>query len=124
MPSYSVAATVFRATTKDRKEFRKLGMTSGDATKEFAATFDLTTLPLPTFPLVIPTPNITQITFLVIQATGGTATVRIAKSSFPFQTIDIDVKGTVLLSGVSLQSVLMLGSPTNGVYVEIWGMGK
>lgn len=121
--TYSVSATLTRATQFDRNVFRTMGLTSGSATKEFSATADLTTIPLPTFPILVNTPDVTQINFLVIQVTGGTATVRLTQSNNLYNNIDLNLSGTTIMSGIELTQVTIIGTPTGSAYVELFGMG-
>ena len=123
MITYSVTATVTRATQFDRNEFRKIGLTSGDASKEFSASVDLSVSPLPTFPILIATPNISTIKFLVIQVSGGEALIRLTHSSQVYNNIDLPVSGTVILSGIELSQVCVLGTPSGLCFIEAFGMG-
>lgn len=122
--TYSVSATITRATQFGRNIVRPIGMTSGDATKEFGDSVDLTTSPLPTFPILVLTPNITEINFLFIQVTGGTATIRLSQSNQFYNNIDLNISGTAVLSGLNLQQIVVIGTPTGSCYIEIFGMGK
>jgi len=124
MVTYSVTATVTRATQFGRTEFRKVGMTSGDAEKEFSASVDLTVDPLPTFPILVLTPNIEEINFLCIQVTGGEATIRLSQSNQYYNNIDLKISGTALLSGISLQQITVMGTSTGTCYIEVFGMGN
>jgi hypothetical protein len=124
MVTYAVTATVTRSTQFGRNEFRKIGMTSGGAEKEFSAGVDLTVDPLPTFPILVLTPNITEINFLCIQVTGGEATIRLSQSNQFYNNIDLKISGTALLSGISLQQITVMGTPTGTCYIEIFGMGN
>lgn len=124
MVTYSVTATVTRSTQFGRNEFRRIGMTSGDAEKEFAAAVDLTVTPLPTFPILVLTPNIEEINFLCIQVTGGNeAIIRLSQSNQYYNNIDLKVSGTVIMSGVSLQQVTVMGC-SDSCYIEVFGMGN
>ena len=122
--TYSMSATITRATQFDRNVFRTIGLTSGDATKEFSATADLTTIPLPTFPILLNTPDVTTIKFLVIQVTGGTATIRLTQSNNLYNNIDLRLSGTTIMSGIEITQVTILGTPTGEGYIEIFGMGN
>lgn len=125
MITYSVTATVNRSTQFGRTEFRKIGMTSGsEASKEFSQSIDLTVTPLPTFPLLINTVNITSIKFLGIQVTGGTALIRLTQSEQVYNNIDLPISGTLLLSGCDLSQVVVLGTPSGQCFIEIFGMGE
>ena len=121
--TYSVSATVTRATQFDRSEYRKFGLTSGTATKEFSATVDLTVVPLPQFPILINTPNVTSIQFVVIQVTGGTALVRLTQSNDLYNNIDLNLSGTAILSGITLSQITVLNTPTGSCYIEVFGVG-
>lgn len=120
---YSVSASINRATEFGKTLFRQIGMNSGSATKEFAQTIDLRVTPLPLFPILIVTSDITSVKFLYIQVTGGTATIRLTKNASIYNNIDLDVAGTLLLSGVSLSQITILGTPTESCYIEICGSG-
>lgn len=120
----SVSATITRATQFDRNVLRTLGMNSGDASKEFAGVADLTTIPLPTFPILINTPDITKIKFLVIVVTGGTATIRLTQSNDMYNNIDLQLSGTTIMSGIELSRVTVMGTQTGYAYVELFGMGQ
>jgi hypothetical protein len=122
--TYSVSATLTRATQFDRNVFRTMGLTSGSATKEFSATADLTTIPLPTFPILVNTPDVTQINFLVIQVTGGTAKIRLTQANQTYNNIDLNLSGTTIMSGIELTQVTILGTPTGQCYIECFGMGN
>lgn len=124
MVTYAVTATVTRSTQFGRNEARKIGMTSGDANKEFAATVDLTVNPLPTFPILVLTPNITEINFVCIQVTGGEATIRLSQSNQYYNNIDLNISGTALLSGINLQQITVMGTSTGYAYIEVFGMGN
>ena len=121
--TYSVSATITRATQFDRNVLRTLGMNSGDATKEFAGVADLTTIPLPSFPILINTPDVTKINFLVIVVTGGTATIRLTQSNNLYNNIDLQLSGTTIMSGIELSRVTVMGTSTGYCYVEVFGMG-
>jgi hypothetical protein len=121
--TYSATATIFRSTLFGRNAFRQLAFTSKEATKEFAATVDLTTTPLPTFPILIAAPDITSIQFVGIQVTGGTALIRLTHSNTLYNNIDIPMSGTVIMSGVDLKQITVLGTPSGSAYVEVFGMG-
>ena len=124
MVTYSVTATVTRSTQFGRAEFRKVGMNSGEANKEFAAAVDLTVNPLPTFPILINTPNISRVKFLGIQVTGGTALVRLSQSEQVYNNIDLPISGTLLLSGCDLSQIVVLGTPSGQCFIEFFGMGE
>lgn len=124
MITYSVKATVTRASRYNRTEFRTIGMNSGEAEKEFSASVDLTTTPLPTFPILINTPNISRIKFLGIQVTGGTALIRLSQSEQIYNNIDLPLEGTLLLSGCDLSQVVILGTPSGQCFIEVFGMGE
>lgn len=122
--TYSVSATITRATQFDRNVFRTIGLTSGDARKEFSATVDLTTDPLPQFPILVNTPDVTKIRFVVIQVTGGTALVRLTQSNNLYNNIDLSLSGTTIMSGVELTQITILNTPTGSCFIEIFGMGN
>jgi hypothetical protein len=122
--TYSVTATITRATQFGRNVARTIGMTSGEANKEFAAAVDLTVDPLPTFPILVLTPNIDQINFLCIQVTGGEAKIRLSQSNEFYNNIDLLISGTAILSGISLQQIIVLGTPSGSCYIEVFGMGQ
>jgi hypothetical protein len=124
MITYSVSATVTRATAFNRTEFRKMGMSSGEASREFSASVDLTVTPLPTFPILINTADITHIRFLGIQVTGGTALIRLSQSEQVYNNIDLPIEGSMLLSGCDLSQVVVLGTPSGQCFIEFFGMGN
>ena len=122
--TYSLSGTITRATQFDRKDFRRIAMTSGmTATKEFSASFDLTVPELPLFPLLVVTPDISSIKFLCVQVTGGIATIRLQHDSQQFNNIDLPVSGTLVMSGIDLKQVYVLGTPSGSCYIEVFGMG-
>lgn len=122
--TYSAAATVFRSTIFGRNAIRQLAFTSKDATKEFAAAVDLTTTPLPTFPILIAAPDITSIQFLGIQVTGGTALIRLTHNDVLYNNLDLPLSGTVIMSGIDLKQITVLGTPSGAAYIEFFGMGS
>ncbi len=123
--TYSMSATILRATQFDRNVLRTIGLTSGPtASKEFAGTVDLTVLPLPTFPILINTPNVTQINFLVIEVTGGTAVIRLTQSNNLYNNIDLNLSGTTIMSGIELTQITVLGTPTGSCFIEVFGLGS
>lgn len=120
MITYTATGQLVRATKFDRTTFRKFALTSGtSADKEFSSSVDLTKLPYPTFPLLILTPGIDTVKFLFIQVTGGTAVIRLTQkqTNSVANYIDLDVSGTVLMSGISLGQIAVIGTKVNGLLV-------
>ena len=122
--TYSVQATVFRSTNFDRETFRKLGLTSERAEDEFASSVDLSKIPLPTFPILIPTAAATTINFVGIVVTGGMVTIRLTTGNLNFNNIDLPLQGTLLMSGVELSQIVILGVVSGKPYVEVFGSGS
>lgn len=123
--TYSVTGTVYRSTNFDRAEFRKFGMTSHPGEDEFSSSMDLSVIPdPPIFPILIPTAAVTTINFLGISVTGGKVTVRLSKDAEVFNNIDLPVQGTLLLSGVELNQVLIIDVVSGKPFVEVWGSGS
>lgn len=121
---YNVTANVTRSTAFGRDVFRgPIGLTSGTATKEFGQTIDLTKNPLPLFPILVVSSNITSVQFLMIQVTGGgIAKIRLTKDAPIYNTLDLDISGTLIMSGVNIQQITVLGVDTNCL-IECVGMG-
>lgn len=84
----SVQGTVYRSNVFDKYVLRKFGCSSGEANKEFAASIDLVSSPLPTFPYAISTQDVKKISFLFVQAIGGAATIRLVKDGYYTAPLD------------------------------------
>jgi hypothetical protein len=122
--AYSVSATITRATQFGRNVFRQLGLSSGfTATKEFSATVDLRDLEGKTFPIAVVSSDITEINYLTIIVTGGTANIRIVQDDSSHEVLDFPLSGTMIVSGVSFKTVMVLGA-VSSCYCEFFGMGQ
>ena len=125
MITYSVSATVTRATQFNRTDFRKIGMTSGPvANKEFSGSVDLSVTPLPQLPILIVTTDMDTINFLGLQVTGGEVLIRLSHDGQVYNNIDLPVSGTLLMSGIQLKQVYVLGVISGAPFVEVFGMGS
>jgi len=116
--SYSVSATLTRATNFESVQIRKLGMNSAGCTQEFSQSIDLTGT-LPSFPITINT-GCTIIKFLSLIVTGGSATIRLTKGG---NYLDVVCEGTMLLSGLDLTGLSLRATPTGTCYIEVLGAG-
>ena len=120
MITYTATGQLVRATKFDRTTFRKIALTSGTAAdKEFYSSVDLTKLPYPTFPLLVLTPGIETVKFLFAQVTGGTAVIRLTQKQgyYLAKYIDLDLSGSLLMSGVSLAQIAVIGTKVNDLLV-------
>lgn len=124
MVTYTLSGTIYRSTQFNRDEFRRVGLTSGAGKKEFSGSVDLTKTPLPQFPILINTPDVTQINFLVVQVTGGTVKVRLSQANQLYNNIDLNLSGTIIMSGIDLAQVTILSLEEGSAYVEVFGMGQ
>ena len=78
----SYQGVLYRANVFDKYILRKFAGSSGEANKEFSSTIDLVTSPLPAFPYAISTQDVKTITFLFLQAIGGSVKVRLVKDGY------------------------------------------
>src|SRR3974377_1587820 len=78
----SYQGVLYRTNVFAKNILREFGGSSGEATKEFGSTVDLTTGDLPAFPYAISTQDVKTISFLFLQAIGGAVTVRLVKDGF------------------------------------------
>jgi hypothetical protein len=78
----SYQGVLYRSNVFDRKVLRNFAGSSGDANKEFGATLDLISSPLPAFPYAISTQDVKTISFLFLQVIGGAAVIRLVKDGY------------------------------------------
>jgi len=122
----SYSGTLMRSNVFDSYILRKFAGSSGDANKEFSATIDLVNDPLPTLPLTICTQGIETISFLFIQAIGGSVKLALNKGTDSLEITlgsgTLKTGDTLLMSGIDLTG-LTLTEVTKSCILEIYGMG-
>lgn len=123
MITYSGEVQLYRSTQFDRNIFRTFGITSGsNVNEEFSTSIDLREAPFPTYPIAVVSPNITLIKFAVINVTGGEATIRLVNEGTSYNSIDTVLRGSMILSGVTLTQILVINHLTP-CFIECVGAG-